>query len=30
MRELHAFGQDVSAWVPENVSRELRKLDEKK
>ena len=30
MRELHAFGQDVSAWVPENVSRELRKLDEQK
>lgn len=30
IRELHAFGQDVSAWVPENVSRELRKLDEQK
>ena len=30
MRELHAFGQDVSQWVPENVVRELRKLNENK
>ncbi len=29
MRELHAFGQDISQWVPKNVSRELRKLNEK-
>lgn len=28
MRELHAFGQDVSRWVPKNVARELRKQDE--
>lgn len=30
MRELHAFGQDVSQWLPENVAHELRKLHEKK
>jgi pantetheine-phosphate adenylyltransferase len=30
MRELHAFKQEVSQWVPANVARELRKLNESK